>query len=198
MLSAGSGTGAGGDNERAVGVLSSGSRTPAIGVEIVNNSGAALASVTISFTQELWRTAGDAGSPPPIGEENITTAAWSQTGAAGVTSANYLSVTTGFTVETDLDLVSPTPAGGDAATYVDGNLAINQTARTATIDFTTPIAVGESFFLRFQDFLNDGSDAAMAIDDFSFSATAVPEPASLGLLGISLLGILLSTNRRKR
>lgn len=166
--SAGEGTLGGGDNERGIYMLASASFTPAMGVEIVNNSGGPLASAMISFTQELWRTSGDNASGSEAGVQNVLPAEWGTTDS-GVGSSNFLTATTGFTAVTALDLTSNTPVLGDAAVFIDGNDASNQVARSATINFTSPIGVGESFFLRFTDFNDPGRDASLAIDNFSFS-----------------------------
>jgi len=184
-----------GPTEKALGLLTSASHIPAAGVEIVNNSVDALASVTISFTQEVWRLSGAGETPLTNGVSNVMAASWSRTGL-GPTSANYLSTGTGFTPVTLLDLISPAPSPVDAAPGpVDGNLAENQALRSATIIFDTPLGVGESFFLRFQDMNDPGADAAVAIDNFSFSAISVPEPSSIITM---LLGTLLAGGRLRR
>lgn len=177
--------------EKSLGILTSAQHTPGMGVEIVNQSGFALTSASISFTQESWRLSGVGETPATDGVVNVIAASWSRTGLA--TSATYLSAATGFTPVTDLDLVSPAPNNPNGAAAIDGNLPANQALRSTTIVFQTPLANGESFFLRFQDVNDPGADAAMAIDDFQF--TAVPEPSSMILSLVALTCGLLVRRR---
>ena len=59
---------------------------------------------------------------------------------------------------------------------------------TGTYAFPTPLANGNSFFLRWHDWNDDGTtDHFLAIDDVSVSAaTVVPEPGSLLLMLLAL------------
>lgn len=171
--------GAAGSGERALGSVGSGSAIPAFGIEVVNNASAALSSITVNFTQENWRSS--------TSTQNVINAAYS-VGTAG--SATYLT-DAGFTDVDLLDLVGPAPVATNGA--LNGNDAANQAARSATINFATPLAVGQSFYLRFTDANDVGSDAGLAIDNFSLSAVIVPEPTSLAALG--LIG-LVATRRR--
>lgn len=163
-----------GNGDQAIYTLASASFTPAMGVEVVNNSGAALNSISISFTQEIWRIAGDNSSGSTAGVQNIMPAEWGTTDT-GVGSSDFLTATTGFTAVTDLNLVGNTPNLGDAAVFVDGNDAANQVSRSATINFGTPLNVGESFFLRYTDFNDPGRDASIAIDNLLISDTPLPD-----------------------
>lgn len=175
--------GAAGSGERALGLLASGTNIPGIGVEILNGTGLALTSMTITFTQENWRSS--------TSVQNTMAAAWGRTGG-GMTSANYL--TSGsMTAETSLDLVGPAPVTTNGA--LNGNDPSNQAIRTHTFTFSTPLAANGSFFLRWQDINDAGNDADLAIDNLSVSATAVPEPATFAMLG---LGLAALARRRRR
>lgn len=173
-----------GNSERALGTYFSTAHSPAIGVEIINQSGAPLTEVTISFIQENWQLPRDgSGGPAAV---NTIPAIYGTT-ASGLAAANFLTATTGISNESLLNLVSPAPVANADDARRDGNLAENQVLRSATIDFSAdPIEVGESFFLRFVDVDEAGSDAIMAIDSFNF--TAVPEPASICLLLVGFVG----------
>lgn len=171
-----------GSGERALGLLASGSQFPAFGVNIVNASAGALTSITISFTQENWRSS--------TSTQNVMTAAWGRTGG-GMTASDYLT-STAMTNEAALNLVGPAPVTTNGA--LDGNNPINQVAVSHTFTLTTPLAVGDSLFVRWQDFNDVGNDADLAIDNFNVTATAVPEPATMAALGLGVAALL----RRRR
>jgi hypothetical protein len=66
------------------------------------------------------------------------------------------------------------PGNHLGAAFLDGNLVENQSASSAVVDLSaTPIEIGESFFLRFNDLDSLGADGITAIDNFSFSG-AIP------------------------
>ncbi len=178
--------GAVGSGERALGLLASGTHIPAIGVEIRNGTGFALGSLTVRFTQENWRT-----STSTAGTPNIMTAAWGRTGG-GMTAADYM-VHASMTNLPVLDLVGPPPVASNGP--LDGNLAVNQVGLNHTFTFTTPLAAGDSVFLRWQDFNDQGNDADLAIDNFFVTGTVVPEPATLAVLSVGALAML---RKRKR
>jgi hypothetical protein len=167
-------------SDRALGSLASGTNHPAYGLEIVNNTNGVQFEVRISFTQENWRT-----STTTI---NTIQASYATSDTAGVTSSNFLTAT-GFTDVNTLDLVGPPTVTTNGA--LDGNLAINQAARSAIITGLS-IDPGQSFFLRFQDADDVGSDAGLAIDNFNIQL--IPEPTSFALMFTSIGAMLF---RRK-
>lgn len=169
--------------DRALGSLASGSNVPGFGVEIRNGSLGAWTSLTVSFTQENWRSS--------TSTQNVIAASYAFSTTSGVTASNYLSVATGFTAVTDLDLVGPVPVATNGA--LNGDDPLNQAARTTTLVFNTPVGVGESVFVRWQDVNDVGNDAGLGIDNFS--ATAVPEPASMAALALGA-GALLRRRRK--
>lgn len=174
--------GAVGSAERALGLLASGSRIMAFGVEIVNNTGVALDSITLRFHQENWRS-----STSTSGTPNTMTFAW----GVNSTSATYLT-DAGLTNDATFNLVGPTPVATNGA--LDGNLAANQVNFFGNITFATPLANGQSVFLRWSDVDDQGSDANIAIDDFNVVGNPVPEPATLAVLGL----VAAAAARRKR
>lgn len=174
--------GAAGSGERALGLLASGTNIPAVGVEIRNGLNVALASMTVSFTQENWRDS--------TSVQNVMTAAWGQTGG-GMTSADYLTHAAMVAVPS-LDLIGPPPVTTNGP--LDGNNPINQAPRIHVFTFTTPVRPGESVFIRWQDFNDAGNDADLALDNLSVTADVVPEPATLAVLGVGAIALM----RRRR
>ncbi|MFM9873265.1 MAG: PEP-CTERM sorting domain-containing protein [Fimbriimonadaceae bacterium] len=167
-------------SDRALGAVASGSNTMAFGVVITNNTGAALDSITIDFTQENWRSS--------TSTNNVFNFEYS----TASTAATYLT-DTGFTSLASLNLVGPAFVTTNGA--LDGNLATNQAARSGVINFlTAPLANGQSVYLRWSDFNDVGNDAGLAIDNFNVTGQAVPEPATMAVLGL----IAAAAARRKR
>src|SRR5439155_2378434 len=89
----------------------------------------------------------------------------------------------GWTAFTGLNFNTPTT--GATAAALDGNLAANRTVLGATVLTGVTLNPGDSIFLRWRDIDDSGNDHALAVDDFSFSASlAVPEPATAALGGL--------------
>jgi hypothetical protein len=177
--------GSGSETDRALGAIASGTRVGGFGVEFVNLSGGAISSVTISFTQENWRSS--------TTTQNVFTFGY-RTGASG--AANFINGS-GFLSEASLNLVGPSPVSANGG--LNGNLVGNQVARSATLTFAVPVGVGESIYLQWLDVDELGADAGLAIDNFSLTATqvnAVPEPFTMAL-GIAGAGVFVRRRLRK-
>jgi Bacterial Ig-like domain/Endonuclease/Exonuclease/phosphatase family/Domain of unknown function (DUF5017) len=147
--------GSAGSTERAFGGLQSGTLIPTIGANFINNTGATLSSITISYTGEHWRL-GTADRADMLNFQLSTDAT---------------ALSTGVWVDVDaLDFSSPTtsaPVG-----LRDGNLAANRTTLSFTITGLA-IANGAGFFIRWTDFNASGADDGLAIDDFSITTGGV-------------------------
>ena len=154
-----------GESDRAFGGLRSGSLIPTIGVSFTNGAVTSIASLQISYEGEQWRL-----------------------GAAGRTdrldfqySVNATSLNTGTWLDLNtLDFVSPFTTATGA---LNGNLSANRTLLSSTINDLN-IDVGQTLWIRWNDFDATGSDDGLAIDNFSLTAqfAAVPEPSSVAFI----------------
>jgi endonuclease I len=145
--------GASSATDRAFGGLQSGSVTPTIGASFTNNTGAAINTLTISFTGEQWRI-GTAGRADRLDFSYST---------------NATSLTVGtYTADATLNFTAPitsTPLGA-----LDGNATANRTVVSSTI-IGLNIPNGTTFWIKWADFGASGADDGLAIDDFSITAT---------------------------
>ena len=140
--------------DRALGTLASATNVNAIGALITNNTGGTLNKFTIIFTGEQWRVA------------NTITNTMSFSYKIGATTINDVA---GYINEGSLNFVSPI-FNTTTGTALDGNASVNRIVGiTATIAGLTWPA-GSVLGIRWQDANDAGSDQALAIDDWSFSA----------------------------
>ncbi|MBX9737825.1 MAG: DUF11 domain-containing protein [Phycisphaerales bacterium] len=149
--------------DRALGSIASGSNSPAFGVAITNNSGAPINAFTITFDAEQYRSS-----------TTVTNTLVFSYGTAtgGATLADYLTSAT-LVAAVQGDII------GDPFVGSNGVL-VPPTVKNvvATIVPASPIAAGDTVFLRWVDTNDGGNDAGLAIDNFVFS-TNVPATASV-------------------
>ncbi len=147
--------GAATSGERAFGTLQSSSLIPTIGASFTNNTVATITDLAIAYTGEQWRL-GAAGRADRLDFQ---------------ISTNATSLTTGTWVDQNsLDFSSPktiTPTGA-----LDGNLAANRIAISATITTSLNIPNGATFWIRWADFNAFDSDDGLAVDEFSLTPAA--------------------------
>lgn len=153
--------------DRALGSLSSstgGQRDTEL--DIVNNTGEALGQFTLSYDGEQWRTGGSTQGPNALTLQLSTDGTtWSDLGSS-------------FNFTTPIN----NPASGTA---LDGNAPANRVSGIGgTFVLGSAIVDGSTFYLWWADPDDAGTDAGLAIDNFSFSASAVPEPATLVMLAL--------------
>jgi hypothetical protein len=161
--------GTGADVDRAFGGIRSGSLVPSIGALLVNNTGATVTSLTISYTGEQWRL-GTTGRKDRLDFQYST-----------ATTA----INTGAWVDADgLDFIAPNGTSGtDVVGPLNGNDAANKKVITYTINGLS-IPIGATFGIRWQDFDVAGAEDGLAIDDIFIGLGCTPpdnQPAALNL-----------------
>ena len=166
-----------GSAERALGALPTSNQIPFFGLVLQNNTENTLTQFTLSFTGEQWRR----GDTSPQDKLLFSY------GLASDISASLTSYAA-------LDFAAPTSAPLNSA--LDGNLPANQTFKSATITGLT-WGVGQTLVLKWSAPDITGQDDGLAIDNLSFVAHAVPEPAGLTLALLAAAGALGAVWRRR-
>jgi hypothetical protein len=169
-----------GDADRALGTIySSASGIIQFGFRFVNNTGATITSLIITYTGEQWRTGGSSTS------QITNTLAFDYRQAATITD-----LTSGtYTPYGELSFISPTLT--PPATTLNGNLAANRTLITATINVTIP--PGEEIMIRWTDVDDTSFDHALGIDDM----TVTPKAVNTGTKDISKASVTFYPNPAK-
>ncbi|MBF9222030.1 fibronectin type III domain-containing protein [Hymenobacter ruricola] len=155
--------------DRAFGSVRSGSLAAQFGFAFTNNTGSTITSLSVGYTGELYRLAGS--STPRNASDRLDFQY----------SLNATSLNAGTFVDVDaLDYVGPVNTNTSSTGY-DGNATANRAAISGTITGLN-IADGATFYIRWNDFDAPGADDALAIDDFTITATtAAPCNAPTGL-----------------
>lgn len=181
--------GAAASSERALGGLGSGGTyygSPASGavagwiaVSFTNSSGAALGAFTIGFDGEQWRNSGNTSAQTMVteygyGASFAAVSSWTAPGG----SFNWSSLVNTAT-----------------AAAVDGNVAGKVAGVGGTIN--TSWAAGDTLWVRWIELNDAGNDHGLAIDNVTFSVTAVPEPGRMALMLAGLGAIGLVARRRR-
>jgi hypothetical protein len=170
--------GAAANTERALGGLRTGTLIPLFGAGFTNNTGSTLTSLAISYIGEQWRL-GFAGRADRLDFQYST---------------NATSISTGTWTDLDaMDFITPNTTTSGAK---DGNNATNRTALSSTIS-SLSIGAGATIWIRWQDSDAANSDDGLAVDDFSLTPSAIPEPASVSFLaGLLASGSIFARRRR--
>lgn len=181
--------GTSGSNERSLGGTGSGGAYfdgPASGnvagwiaVAIQNNTGNLLNSFTVQYDGEQWRDGGNTSAQTMALQYGF--------------GATFGTVGTWNTPGGNFNFTSLINTGASSA--LDGNAAANRTAgRGGTIPGLT-WNNGDTLWIRWIENNDVGNDHGLAIDNWSFSATGVPEPT---VLGMGLMGLIPWLKRRSR
>ena len=142
-------------SDRSLGGLQSGSLVPTIGASFVNNTGAIINSLQITYWGEQWRLGFSGRGPDRLDFQY---------------SLNATSLNTGAWTDIDsLDFNSPVSVGTAGALI--GNNIHKQRSFTIT---GLSIPAGATFFLRWNDFNVTNSDDGLGIDDFALTPIGIP------------------------
>ena len=153
-----------------------------IGFGISNATGLTLDSFSLGYTGREWR-----------GYSNNTAVLSFQYKVGGSFDNDPTNALTGLWTDVSaLNFVLPVTNGG---TQLNGLVAPNFTTLSNTVNGVTWNA-DDVLWVRWRQQNLPGSDAQMAIDDFSFSA--VPEPSTYALLALSGLALAGYAARRRR
>ena len=184
VVSTGSGTAAGNFNygvtgtnpadERALGSLAGSNLQRDTYVAFTNNTGLAITQFSISYDGEQWRGGGTT--------TNVLTLQFSTNGT------NFINLGSAFNF---------TSLQNTAAGALDGNAPANRTAAIGgTFIPTAEVASGSTFYFRWADPDDGGSDHGLAIDNFNLTVTLVPEPSTYAMMAFG--GMLLVGMQRFR
>jgi hypothetical protein len=150
-----------------------------IAVSFVNNTGVTISQFTVGYNGEQWRDAGD--NQPPVAQTMVFEYGIGNT-FAGVPSWTQPAG--------NFDFISPVVTTTQGA--IDGNTAGLDEDLGGSRNITW--LPGDTLWLRWIERNDNAIDHGLAIDDFSFSIAAVPEPGAAlfggvacGILGVAVL-----------
>lgn len=181
--------GAAGSSDRALGVTASGGSyfgSPASGavagwiaVAFTNDTGAEIDRFSFAMQGEQWRNGGNTNAQTLSFEFGFGSSFGTAAYIPGIDITNVTSPVTGATAAA-VDGNSAGLVGGLGASFINMNWA-----------------PGETLWFRWADLNDVGNDHGLAIDNFSFAVTPVPEPGTLAmwLAGVASLGFVA---RRRR
>lgn len=186
--------GSAGSAERALGGIASGNATnwgsaPSgsvagwMSVAFDNGTGSTLKRFTVRFDGEQWR---DGGAPVPNAQTMVMEYGF---------GTSFSAVTTWTAAGSSFNWSSPVFVNTTTGAAVDGNAAGLVGGVGGTINGLS-WAPGAKMFIRWIENNDVGNDHGLALDNFSFTADAIPEPASITLL--SLFGCVAFGLRRSR
>ncbi len=159
-----------------------------IAFSATNNTGSVLTDITVGYDGEQWRDGGSAGGTPAaqtmgleygFGTSFTTVPTWTAAGAAfNFTSPVFTNITTGAAV--------------------DGNVAGKTTGRGGTVS-SLSWATGSTLWIRFIENNDAGNDHGLSVDNFTFSAAAVPEASAFLFGGLACcVGAVKLVSRKLR
>jgi hypothetical protein len=178
-----------GSVERALGSTASGGTyfgSPASGavagwiaVALNNATGSALSGFTVGYSGEQWRNGGNTSAQTMVLEYGF--------------GASFTGVNVWTPAGTAFNFTSPVV--GATAGAVLGNSAGLVSGLGGTVN--TAWAAGDTLWIRWSDTNDVGNDHGLAIDNFSFSPVAVPEPGVWALLMAGLAAVSFVSRRSR-
>lgn len=154
-------------SDRAFGTLLSGTTKSNIGLVVTNNTGSTLSYLNITYVGEQWRFGGSGADSLVFGY---------LVGGTDISTGT-------FTPVVPLNFVGPVITGTAGA--LNGNSPANRATRTATVTLNAPWLNGTNLVIRWEDIDRASSDNGLAIDGFSFSASAVAAPTQLAVTSVN-------------
>lgn len=173
-----------GSSDRALGALATSNQISTFGLVLVNNTDAVLDSFTLEYTGEQWRR-GNVASPG-----NSLSFAYAVGPAVTIGSGTFVDVA-------ELSFNSPNNQVAPTEVALDGNLAANQVAILGTVSGLNWLP-GERLVLRWAAEDIGGQDDGLAIDNLTFSAKPVPEPASACMAAVGAVALAVVARRVRR
>lgn len=171
-------------NERAFGSYASGSLNTVFGLHLQNTSGATISDFTLTFDGEQWMNGRNASAI-----NNTLTFSYG-VGNASLTAGS-------FTTVAGLNFTAPVGGTTTPDESRDGNDSASRTASISASVTGITWANGQSLWLRWTDANDVGNDDGLAVDNLSFTTTAVPEPSAYAALaGVAILGFAALRRRR--
>jgi hypothetical protein len=169
--------------DRALGTLATSNQISRFGLVFLNNSATTYNAFDVSFAVEQWRQ-GEVG----VQNTNLYDYAVSSDSLDNINTAAI------FTNYGSYGTPNPAEVGDFGEIALDGNLSENQIAVTDSVSGIS-WAPGQWLLLRWNGQDVTGQDNGLSIDNFSFTASVVPEPTGLGL---ATIGLAAYVARRRR
>ena len=163
--------GSSGSSERAIGSVGSDNTSAldfAYGVLLQNNSGFNLDQLSVSYTLEQWRNAGNTAP------DEVTV--WYKISSSPISNLTP-GVNTGWTQITALTSASPINTAGAVA--LDGNLAVNQVLLANVSIPNISVPNGHFMMIKWEDINHAGNDDGLGIDDVDIAWTIGCNTSSL-------------------
>jgi len=110
--------------------------------------------------------------------------------------STFAAVTTWTAAGSAFNFTSPVFVNTGSGVTVDGNVAGQVTGLGGTISSLTWNNL-DTLWIRAIEKNDAGNDHSLAIDNFSITATAVPEPATVALASLGGLACLVAMRRKR-
>ena len=173
-------TGSIGPDDRAIGTLASGTTIPYFGASFLNSTGSLITGMSLAGFSELWRAGSNALAETLTFQFSFD--------ATSLSSGTWTDLSA-------MNLAEPNPTLTTNTPPPDGNLPENRLPVTTGV---TPVAVSwldtTSMWIRWKDANDTGSDALIALDDFSLTVATGVASKSIVWAPASNLWNTIATN----